>query len=70
MKEKSMTLRLSEGKAKELEKLAAIDGVPISEAVRKAIDEHIERRKKDAAFQARRKKILKEDKEIFERLAG
>lgn len=66
---KAMTLRLPDDKARELETVARADDVPVSEAVRVAIDEHIERRRKDKTFQARMKKILEEDREVFERLA-
>lgn len=70
MSTKAMTMRLSDEKAKELETVARADDVPISEAVRTAIDEHIERRRADKEFQGRLKKILTEDREVFERLGA
>lgn len=66
---KAMTLRLEEAKARELEAVARADEMPVSDAVRTAIEEHIERRRADKAFRARIKKILSEDREVFERLA-
>lgn len=67
---KSMTLRLAEEKARELEAVARADEMPISDAIRAAIDEHIERRRNDKVFQDRLQKILEEDRAVFERLAG
>jgi len=66
---KSMTLRLDDAKARELEAIARADEMPVSEAVRSAIDEHIDRRRKDKAFQSRLQRIIAEDREILERLA-
>lgn len=66
---KAMTLRLPDDKARELEIVARADGIPVSDAVRSAIDEHIERRRNDKTFQDRINRILTEDREIIERLA-
>ena len=48
---KAMTIRLSPEQADELETVAGVDAVPVAEVVRAAIAEHVEARKKDAAFQ-------------------
>lgn len=48
---KAMTIRLSAEQADELETVATVDNQPVSEVVRAAIAEHIERRKKDEQFQ-------------------
>ena len=48
---KAMTIRLSADQADELETVAAVDNQPVSEVVRAAIAEHIEKRKKDDQFQ-------------------
>ena len=48
---KAMTIRLSAEQADELETVATVDNQPVSEVVRAAIAEHIERRKKDERFQ-------------------
>jgi predicted transcriptional regulator len=48
---KAMTIRLTEEQAEELETVASVDHQPVSEVVRAAIAEHIERRARDAAFQ-------------------
>jgi len=49
---KNMTLRLPAEQAAELEAFARVEGIPVSEAVRTAVAEHIERRRQDAKFQA------------------
>ncbi len=46
-----MTVRLSADQAEQLETVAAVDDQPVSEIIRAAISEHIERRSKDARFQ-------------------
>ena len=66
---KAMTLRLEADRAAELEAVARADGISVSDAVREAITEHIERRRKDKAFQNRLRRMLEEDREILERLA-
>jgi hypothetical protein len=65
-----MSLRLSEEQAVQLEAIARTDDMKISEAVRVAIDKHIEARRADKAFQARLKERLEKDREILERLAN
>ena len=46
-----MTIRLSADQSEELDTIAAVDGQPVSHVIRSAIAEHIEERKRDAAFQ-------------------
>ena len=48
---KAMTIRLSADQSEELDTIAAIDGQPIAHVIRSAIAGHIEKRKRDAAFQ-------------------
>jgi predicted transcriptional regulator len=48
---KAMTIRLSLDQAEELETVATVDNQPVSEVIRAAISEHIEKRKKDERFQ-------------------
>ena len=45
--------RLDPEQAAELEAVAEVEGVPVAEAIRNAIAEHIEARRRDEAFQAR-----------------
>jgi post-segregation antitoxin (ccd killing protein) len=66
---KAMSLRLPEEKAAELAAIARTDDMPISEAVREAIDNHIAAKRADKNFQKRLKQRLEEDREVLERLA-
>jgi hypothetical protein len=66
---KSMTLRLSSQAARELETVAHVDEIPVSEAVRDAIDAHIEKRRQDKEFKDRLRQSIEENQEILERLA-
>lgn len=66
---KAMTLRLSRETARELEATAQVDGVSVAEAVRTAIDAHIQSRREDEGFRARLRRSLEENKELLERLA-
>lgn len=66
---KAMTVRLSGQQAEELEAVAQVEGVPISEVVRTAIAGYIAARRQDTAFKARLRASLERNKEILERLA-
>jgi post-segregation antitoxin (ccd killing protein) len=55
--------------AAELSAVARADEIPVSEAVREAIEKHIAERRADTDFQERVKRILEEDQEILKRLA-
>lgn len=64
-----MTLRLSAEQAGELEAVARAEGMSVADAVRTAIAEHIERKRKDKAFRQRLQAVMERDREILERLA-
>lgn len=66
---KTMTLRLEDEQAATLELVARADNHPISEAVRAAIDEHIESRRSDTAFIERLRERHDQERELYERLA-
>ena len=66
---KAMTVRLNAEQAEELEAIAAAEGTPVSEEVRKAIASHIAEKKKDKEFQARLKKTIEKNRAILDRLA-
>ncbi|HEU5252316.1 MAG TPA: ribbon-helix-helix protein, CopG family [Solirubrobacterales bacterium] len=63
------SLRLTEQMAAEIAAVARADEMPVSEAVREAIEKHIAERRADKDFQARLHKRLKEDQEVLKRLA-
>ena len=66
---KSFTLRLPASLADELATVADVDSVPVQQAVRDAITEHIEARRKDKAFQERLRASAQRHREILKRLA-
>lgn len=47
-----MTIRLSEEQAEELETVANVENLPVSEIIRAAIASHVKQRKQDPAFQS------------------
>ena len=66
---RTTTIRQDAQQAAELDAVARVDGVSTSEAIRAAIAEHIETRRRDPAFQARLQRILDEERVVLERLA-
>jgi predicted transcriptional regulator len=48
---KAMTIRLTSDQAEALETVASVEELSVSEVIRAAIEEHIDSRKKDPAFQ-------------------
>jgi predicted transcriptional regulator len=66
---KSMTLRLSDETAAELEAVARVDETTVADQVRSAIEDRIKARRADAEFQKRRRKALEENRAALERLA-
>jgi hypothetical protein len=69
MERKAMTVRLSEEQAAELEAVAQVDGVPVSEEIRDAIDAHIEARRQDGEFQRRLRASISRNQKILDKLA-
>ena len=66
---RTTTIRQDAQQAAELDAVARVDGVSTSEAIRAAIAAHIEKRRRDPAFQARLQRILDEERVVLERLA-
>jgi predicted DNA-binding protein len=69
MASKATSLRLPEPMAAELTAVARADGMPVSEAVRTAIEKYIAERRTDKDFQERVKQLLEEDQKVLKRLA-
>lgn len=67
---KTMTLRLDDERAATLELVARADDQTVTDAVRAAIDEHIERRRADKDFMERLRKRHEAEHELYERLSG
>lgn len=66
---KTTTIRQDAEQAAELEAVARVDGIPVSEAVRTAIAEHIAARRNDPEFQERLRRIMDEERVVLEKLA-
>jgi predicted DNA-binding protein len=66
---KTMTLRLTDEQAATLELVARADGHTLTEAVRVAIDAHIEQRRKDKHFKERLRRRHEQERALYERLA-
>jgi hypothetical protein len=66
---KTMTLRLDDERAAMLELVARADDKSLTEAVRDAIDRHIEERRKDEQFKERLRQRHEAERALYERLA-
>jgi hypothetical protein len=66
---KNLTVRLDEDLASDTEALARAEGKSLNESVKCALAEAVQRRREDPEFKARVKRIIEEDRELFERLA-
>jgi len=69
METRALTLRLPANQAAQIEAVARADGVSVSETVRTAIQDHIEARRNDRAFQARIRQMMDEERAVLEQLA-
>ena len=63
------TIRQPADQADDLEFVARVDGVPVSEAIRDAIAAHIDARRADPEFQKRLRERMDADRTILKRLA-
>lgn len=66
---KNLTVRLDDELAADTEALARAEGASLNETVKQALTEAIERRRQDPKFKERIRRIIKEDRELLERLA-
>jgi predicted DNA-binding protein len=66
---KAMTLRLETEQHETLQTIAEVDGRHVSDVVRTAIDEMIERARNDAEFQKRVEAAMKRHQKLLEKLA-
>ena len=55
---KSMTLRMDEPLADKVQTIADVEGTTVSNVIRDALAEHVERRRRDPEFQAMLKRNL------------
>jgi hypothetical protein len=66
---RTMTLRLTDEQAATLDLVARADDQTVTEAVRTAIDAHIEGRRRDKDFKERLRRRHEEERELYERLS-
>ena len=66
---KSMTLRIDENLAKKVRSVAEVEETTVSDVIRDALSEHVERRRRDPEFQAMLKRNLRRHKELLSMLA-
>jgi hypothetical protein len=66
---RTMTLRLTDEQAATLDLVARADDQTVTEAVRTAIDAHIERRRRDEDFKERLRRRHEEERALYERLS-
>jgi hypothetical protein len=64
-----MTLRLTDEQAAMLDLVARADDQTVTEAVRAAIDAHIEQRRRDKDFKERLRRRHEEERALYERLS-
>jgi predicted transcriptional regulator len=62
---KAMTIRLSADQAEELETVASVADMAVSDVIRAAITEHIDSRKNDPAFQSSLKDRLERARRLL-----
>jgi len=65
----TMSLRLEDGQARALNALAMAEETSVSEIIRDAIADLIEKRREDADFQERLKKAVERNREALDLLA-
>ena len=66
---KNMTLRMDEHLAEKVQTIAEIEGTTVSNVVRDALAEHIERRRRDPEFQAMLRRNLQRHQQLLNMLA-
>ena len=67
---KAMTIRLSEDQAEALETVATVEERAVSDVIRAAITEHIEKRRKDPSFQEGLKARIARARRFLARQSG
>lgn len=66
---KSMTLRLDESAAEKVRTIAEVEDSTVSDVIRDALVEHIERRRRDPDFQTMLRRNLRRHEELLSMLA-
>ena len=66
---KNMTLRMDERLAEKVRTIAEIEGTTVSNVIRDALAEHVERRRRDPEFQAMLQRNLQRHQQLLDMLA-
>lgn len=66
---KSMTLRIDEALAERVRTIAEVEDTTVSEVIRDALAEHVERRRRDPEFQTMLQRNLRRHEELLSMLA-
>ena len=66
---KNLTVRLPDDLAADAEAVARAEGTSLNETIKDALAEAVDRRRKDPEFKKRLRDIVKQDRELLERLA-
>ena len=66
---KSMTLRIDEALAEKVRTIAEVEETTVSDVIRDALAEHVERRRRDPEFQTMLKRNLRRHEELLSMLA-
>ena len=66
---KTLSLRIDDEQARALDAVATADKTSVSEVIRDAIADRIEKRRSDSDFQARLREAIDESREALELLA-
>jgi hypothetical protein len=69
METKTFTLRLPAEQAAEIEMIARVDDISVTQAVRDAIVAHVNARRVDADFMGRLKGFMEQERAVLDRLA-
>ncbi len=66
---KNMTLRMDERLAEKVQTIADVEGTTVSDVIRDALAEHVERRRRDPEFQAMLQRNLQRHEQLLNMLA-
>ena len=66
---KNMTLRMDERLAEKVQTIADVEGTTVSDVIRDALAEHVERRRRDPEFQAMLQRNLQRHQQLLNMLA-
>ena len=66
---KNMTLRMDERLAEKVQTIAEVEGTTVSNVIRDALAEHVERRRRDPEFQAMLQRNLQRHQQLVDMLA-